>query len=77
MSPVEPASVALADAIRAAREERDLTQEEVAFAAGITPGSYSRIECARSNATFTTVERIAAALGMSLVELAAAVEQEG
>jgi transcriptional regulator with XRE-family HTH domain len=67
--------VLLADAIRDLREVRELTQEEVAFAAGITPGSLSRIERARTNPTWTTVERIAAALDMSVVELAAESER--
>jgi transcriptional regulator with XRE-family HTH domain len=74
VSPIEPASPALADAIRILREERSLTQEDVAIDAGITPGSLSRIETARSNPTWTTVERITGALGVSLTALAAAVE---
>jgi transcriptional regulator with XRE-family HTH domain len=72
--PLDPASTRLADAIRGLRVEQDLSQEEVAIDAGITPGSLSRIERAQSNPTWTTVERIAESLGVSLVDLAAAVE---
>jgi transcriptional regulator with XRE-family HTH domain len=75
VSPIESASPALARAIRDLREDRKLTQEEVAHEAGITPGTYSRIEGARANPTWTTVERIARALGVSLSVLAAAVEK--
>jgi transcriptional regulator with XRE-family HTH domain len=75
VSPIESASPALARAIRDLREARKLTQEEVAHEAGITPGTYSRIEGARANPTWTTVERIARALGVSLSVLAAAVEK--
>lgn len=75
MTPVEPAPSSLGDTIRELRYERELTQETVALDAGITPGSLSRIECGRSNPTWSTVERIAEALAVSLVELAAAVER--
>lgn len=76
MTPVEPAAPSLGDAIRELRYERDLTQEDVALDAGITPGSLSRIECGRSNPTWSTVERIADALQISLVQLAEAVEAQ-
>jgi transcriptional regulator with XRE-family HTH domain len=76
MSPIEPGSPTLARVLRALREDQDLTQEEVAYEAGITPGSLSRIETAVSNPTWTTVERIAAALGVGLGDLGAAVDRE-
>lgn len=75
MSPLDPANPALGRALRTLREERELTQEDAAYEAGITPGSLSRIETAVSNPTWTTVERIASALDVSLVELGAAVER--
>jgi transcriptional regulator with XRE-family HTH domain len=74
VSPIEPASPALAGALRGLREARGLTQEEVALTAGITTGSLSRIETRHSNPTWTTVERIAQALGVSLLELCAEME---
>lgn len=74
LMPIEPASEPLALAIREIRLGLTLTQEEVAHDAGITPGSLSRIESCRSNPTWTTVERIAEALGVSLVYLCEKVE---
>ena len=74
MPPSEPASDALAEAIRALRLERELTQEELALNAGLTTANISRIERAKANPSWTTVERIAAALDVSLRELAEAVE---
>lgn len=49
----------------------------MAIAAGITPGTLSRIEGGKANPTWTTVERIAEALSVSVTELAAAVAVEG
>jgi transcriptional regulator with XRE-family HTH domain len=75
VSPIEPASPAFACAIRTLREAQQLTQEDVAYDAGITPGTLSRIEGGRANPTWTTVERIAEALDVSLVDLAQAIER--
>jgi transcriptional regulator with XRE-family HTH domain len=75
VSPIEPASPAFACAIRILREDQKLTQEDVAYDAGITPGTLSRIEGGRANPTWTTVERIAEALDVSLVDLAQAIER--
>jgi transcriptional regulator with XRE-family HTH domain len=74
--PHEPASPELARAIAAVRGDAGLTQETVAIEAGVTPGYLSKIERAVSNPSWTTVERIADALDISLVELAEAVEAE-
>lgn len=67
---------ALATLIRRRREERNTTQEQLAFDAGITSSSLSRIERGRSNPSWTTVRRLAAALGLSLSELVTDVERE-
>ncbi len=56
------------------REERDITQEQLAFDARLTVSALSRIERGLNDPGWTTVERIANALGVSLVELAADVE---
>jgi DNA-binding XRE family transcriptional regulator len=66
-----PADPKLAVAIRAMREERGLTQEDAAHAAGLTVGSYARIERGQADPSWTTVLRIAAALGTTAAELAA------
>jgi transcriptional regulator with XRE-family HTH domain len=66
----EPADPALADTIRKLREERDWSQEIVAFEAQISVGSYARIERGASNPAWTTVVRIARGLGVSVADLA-------
>jgi transcriptional regulator with XRE-family HTH domain len=76
MPPVDPPDPRLAGAIRALRKNRGTTQEEVAHAAGLTSSSYSRIERGVTNPAWTTVQRIAGALGVTIVELAQAVEQQ-
>jgi transcriptional regulator with XRE-family HTH domain len=67
---------ALATVLRRLREEQDQTQEDVAFAAGVTTGSVSRIELAQMNPTWSMVRQIAEALGVTVAELGAAVERE-
>ena len=56
------------------REEREITQEQLAFEAGITVSALSRIERGLNNPRWTTVRRIARALNVCLVELARAIE---
>jgi len=66
----EAADPALADTIRRLREERDWSQEVVAFEAQISVGSYARIERGEANPAWTTVVRIAQSLGLSVADLA-------
>lgn len=75
MSPLEGPSPALATTIRHLREERGITQEDLAHKAGITTGTLSKIERGLANPSWTTVERIAGALGTNVARLAAAAEQ--
>jgi transcriptional regulator with XRE-family HTH domain len=72
--PLDRASPALARTVRRLREQAATTQEDLAHEAGITTGTLSKIERADSNPSWTTIERIARALKISLVELAQAVE---
>jgi transcriptional regulator with XRE-family HTH domain len=72
--PLDRASPALARTVRRLREQTATTQEDLAHEAGITTGTLSKIERADSNPSWTTIERIARALKISLVELAQAVE---
>lgn len=74
MSPLEDPSPALASTIRTMREARGMTQEDLAHQAGITTGTLSKIERGRANPSWTTVDRIAQALGTTIALLAAAVE---
>jgi transcriptional regulator with XRE-family HTH domain len=67
---------ALAAVIRRLREDRGLTREALAFHAGMTTGSLARIELAQSVPGWDTVRSITAALGVTLSELATAVEAE-
>lgn len=59
------------------REDLDqgLTQEAVAHDAGITTATLGVIERGLSNPTWATVKGIAAALGVSMVELAKATQK--
>jgi DNA-binding XRE family transcriptional regulator len=62
---------ALAVLLKRLRQERALTQEQLALEAGITMSSLSRIERGLTNPGWTTVGKIATALSVSLAELAA------
>jgi len=52
-----------------------MTQEALAFEAGLTASALSRIKRGRNSPGWTTVRRLARALDVSLVELAGAVEE--
>jgi transcriptional regulator with XRE-family HTH domain len=69
--PVDPA---LALAIKRLREDRGLTQEDVAFSAALSASALSRIERGQNSPGWTTVRRLAEALDVDLSELAAAIE---
>jgi transcriptional regulator with XRE-family HTH domain len=66
---------ALAALLKRLREERKITQEQLAFDAGITASALSRIERGLNNPGWTTITRIAKALDVSLVELATDIEK--
>jgi transcriptional regulator with XRE-family HTH domain len=70
MAPSEQPQPALGKTIRQLRERENLTQEVVAHDAGITTATLGVIERGLSNPTWATVKRIAAALGVSIGELA-------
>ena len=59
----------LGDVLRKAREGRGLSQKELAGLLDMPPSQYNRIEGGKTDPSFTTLERIAAALGLSLSEL--------
>lgn len=65
---------ALGKAIRQLRQERDMTQEALAHAAGVTVSHLSTIERGHSNPTWGTVKRAASALDVPLSKLAHAAE---
>jgi transcriptional regulator with XRE-family HTH domain len=61
---------ALGAAIRDLRNRRGLTQQDTAQAAGLTVAHLSKIERGRTNPTWGTVEAIARALGVTIVDVA-------
>jgi transcriptional regulator with XRE-family HTH domain len=70
----ERPQVGLGKAIRALRDERELTQETIAERAGLTGRTLSAIETGTANPTWATVRDIAAALGVPISEVAALAE---
>jgi len=71
-----PADPFLATVLRRAREQRNETQEDVAFGSGLTTLTIRRAEQGKVIPSWATVRAIAHALELSLVELAKAVERE-
>jgi transcriptional regulator with XRE-family HTH domain len=69
--PTADGDLALGVAVRALREERGLSQEDVAHAAGVTTGTYASVERGQANPTWATLRKISAALDVRLSELAA------
>jgi len=67
---------ALGPVLKALREQRGLTQEALGPMAGITTGTLSKIETGQTNCAWVTVMQIIDALGVTLSELAAAIEAE-
>jgi transcriptional regulator with XRE-family HTH domain len=66
---------ALGQVLRAIRErEPKRSQEHVGFNAGVTAATVGRMELGQSKPEWGTVRSVADALGVSLVELATAVE---
>lgn len=67
---------ALAAALKGLREQRAITQEALAFNAGISVGTLARIEGGRTAPSWDSVRRIIEALGVSFAELAVALDAE-
>jgi transcriptional regulator with XRE-family HTH domain len=57
--------------IRKLREARNLTQDQLAAAVGMMRSNISRLEAAKHRPTLETLEKIAKALKISVVELVA------
>jgi transcriptional regulator with XRE-family HTH domain len=66
---------ALAAVLRDMREERDESQQRLAYRSGIAAGSLARIELGQASPAWATVRQIALALNVSMRELGAAVER--
>jgi transcriptional regulator with XRE-family HTH domain len=70
MTPSQQPQKALGMAIRQLREKRGLTQEAVAHEAGVTASTFGLIERGQTNPTWATVTKIAAAVDVSVIEVA-------
>jgi transcriptional regulator with XRE-family HTH domain len=70
------ADPALGAAVRRLREDRGLSMEALAYRAGITLNTITRLELAQSEPGWMTVRKVANALGVTLAELAAAIDAE-
>ena len=66
----------LAALLKQMREERALTQEQLAYDADLTASALSRIERGLNSPGWGTVLRLTRALGVSLTELATRREEE-
>ena len=75
MAPSDQPQPALGRAIRQLREKRGATQEAVAHDAEITTATLGVIERGLSNPTWATVKGIAAALDVSMAQIAAAADR--
>ena len=71
MAPPDQPQPALGKALRQLRLEKGVSQEALAYEAGVTSGTLSLIERGRSNPTWGTVKGIAAALSTTIEEVAA------
>ena len=59
----------LGECIKKARETKGLSQKEVALVAKIDPSNYSKIESGKIDPAFSSVVKIASALGIELPDL--------
>jgi transcriptional regulator with XRE-family HTH domain len=67
--PTTPAQRALADAMRGIREERGVSQERLALAAGIDRSYFSAIERGEFNVTLSVLLKVAAGLDVPAWQL--------
>jgi len=65
MSPIDR----VATRVRALRNRRRMTQQELAAKAGISRGYLARLETARQDPTLTTLEKLAKALRVKVARL--------
>jgi transcriptional regulator with XRE-family HTH domain len=75
MAPRSEPQPGLGRAIKARREERGLSQEALGLASEVHPTWISHIESGRNNPAWGSVRRIAAALDITVAELAKRAEQ--
>lgn len=61
--------MALGNAIREIREDRQISQEKLAEESGLHRTYISSLECGHRNITLSNINKIANALGVSMTEL--------
>lgn len=66
---------AIAETIRALREDAGLSQAAVAARAGLTPPSIEEVESGEHEPTYGTMRRLARGLGLSLPDLVKRIEE--
>ncbi len=64
----------IGEKIKNTRTAKKLSQKEVAISLNMDPAQYSRIENGKSDPYFSTIEKIAKALGVELTDLMASDE---
>jgi transcriptional regulator with XRE-family HTH domain len=62
--------------LRRLREERGLSQETLAFHAGVTAGTLARLELGQSDPSWSTICAVAQALDVRLREIVTAAETQ-
>ncbi|WP_179215955.1 helix-turn-helix domain-containing protein [Paenibacillus sp. MY03] len=62
-------SILIGDKLRSLRQQQGLSQESLAFRAGITPTYLGQVERAEKSPTLETLEKIVSSLGISFEEL--------
>ncbi len=66
---MEPRIADIATRIRTLREDAEITPDQMAEFAGITPAEYAALEAGEADPTFTTLYRCAEKLGVDIVDL--------
>ena len=76
ITPRQKADLALVAVLAKLRAERGWSQEQLAHEAALTTSAYNRIESGTAAPGWSTVRRLAEALGVSLADLGRKVESE-
>jgi transcriptional regulator with XRE-family HTH domain len=76
ITPRQKADMRLVAVLAQLRSERGWSQEQLAHEAGLTTSAYNRIESGSAAPGWSTVRRLAEALGVSMADLGRKVESE-
>jgi len=67
--------MSIGEQIKKVRTAKGLSQKEVVMGASIDKAQFSRIENSKTDPSFSTIEKIAKAMGCSIAELFASAEE--